>query len=53
LSPDANKMDSLDPQSEERVHLCQHMFDNLIFVWHLGEPVLLVGFKVHSWVPFL
>lgn len=49
LSPHAtSKMDSFDPQREERVYLCQHVFDILIFVWHLGEPVLLMGLKVHS-----
>lgn len=49
LSPDAtSKMDSFDPQKEERVYLCQHMFDILIFVWHLGEPVLLMGLRVQS-----
>lgn len=49
LSPDAtSKMDSLDPQREERVYLCQHMFDILIFVWHLGAAVLLMGFKVQK-----
>lgn len=49
LCPDATiKMDRLDPWREEMMYLCQHMFDIVLFVCNLEEPVLLMEIEVQS-----